>query len=419
VLLSGLDSDLVSLESAAGRLRSQLEAESCGRRFYGARGPAGFEMLGAGSSDWNVFPTGGRYAEGTALFLKSLLGVIVAEGLGRRRRGPPCAMLAGTDTSMDAIVGRLLGSAEASVRWKARRSLLGESPDSRSMRSLAREVHDSPLARRLLTVPSSRPHPYQKWQGPHFTLICLAEIGYPPGDTSLMPLRDRFYDWLFAEHHFRPPHTLVLPGQEDRVRRCAGQEGYAVWYSLALGLADARTEALVERLLEWQWPDGGWNCDKRPQARASSFHESLIPLRALSLHGALRQDRRSLAAAARAAEIFLERGLFRARRTGEIIHPDFVRLQYPHFYPYNILFGLRVMAEAGFIRDPRCREALDLLESKRLPDGGFPLEKKNWTFSDTVVTRGTFADWGPSGKQRMNEFVTVDALSILRAAGRI
>jgi SAM-dependent methyltransferase len=52
-----------------------------GRRFYGALGPAGFEVLGAGSSDWNVFPAKGRYAEGNALFLKSLLGMIAAEGL--------------------------------------------------------------------------------------------------------------------------------------------------------------------------------------------------------------------------------------------------------------------------------------------------------------------------------------------------
>jgi hypothetical protein len=36
-----------------------------------------------------------------------------------------------------------------------------------------------------------------------------------------------------------------------------------------------------------------------------------------------------------------------------------------------------------------------------------------------VTTRGTFAEWGPSGKRRSNEFVTAEALQILRAAGRI
>jgi hypothetical protein len=298
------------------------------------------------------------------------------------------------------------------------------------MRALAREIRDSRLARQLLSLRTdqgcsavdprrNRLHPYQKWQGPHFTLICLAEIGYPAGDRSLLPMRDRFYEWLLSEKHLRPPHTLILPGQEDRVRRCAGQEGYALWYSLALGLADQKTETLAERLRAWQWPDGGWNCDKRPAARIASFHESLIPLRALALHGRLRKDRASLESARRAAEVFLERRLYKGIRSGEVISPGFTLLQFPHFYPYNILFGLKVMAEAGFARDPRCRDALDLLESKRLPSGGFPLEKRNYITADAVVSRGTFADWGPVGKRRMNEHVTVDALQILSAAGRI
>src|SRR3989475_12467803 len=36
-----------------------------------------------------------------------------------------------------------------------------------------------------------------------------------------------------------------------------------------LGIADGRTNALVERLLHWQWPDGGWNCDKHSSADTS------------------------------------------------------------------------------------------------------------------------------------------------------
>jgi hypothetical protein len=77
------------------------------------------------------------------------------------------------------------------------------------------------------------------------------------------------------------------------------------------------------------------------------------------------------------------------------------------------------MTEAGFVGDSRCRDALDLLESKRLADGGFPLEKKVFITSDSVVSRGTFGDWGPVGRKRMNEFVTADALEILKAADRL
>ena len=52
-------------------------------------------------------------------------------------------------------------------------------------------------------------------------------------------------------------------------------------------LADGRTDELVNRLLKWQWPDGGWNCDKRPEADSSSFMETLIPLRALALYASI------------------------------------------------------------------------------------------------------------------------------------
>ncbi len=94
----------------------------------------------------------------------------------------------------------------------------------------------------------------------------------------------------------------------------------------------------------------------------------------------------------------------------------FLLLKFPHFYSYDILFGLRVMAEAGFIGDPRCAEALEILRAKRLPGGGWPLELREWRVTDGVSTRGTFVDWGPGGRTRANPWVTRDALFVLGAA---
>jgi hypothetical protein len=130
----------------------------------------------------------------------------------------------------------------------------------------ARRVAAAPLAHR---GPDGRMpvHACQKWQGPLCTFICLAEIGHRRGDRSLLPLRDQFREWLFAERHLLPPHSLLIPGQEDRFRRCACQEGFQAWSEMRLGIADDTTEELIRRLKRWQWPDGGWNCDKRPEAR--------------------------------------------------------------------------------------------------------------------------------------------------------
>jgi hypothetical protein len=302
-------------------------------------------------------------------------------------------------------------------------NVLDEPADSSDIQRLQQRIRSSKAVRRLLshrrsdgTIPAD---PYKKWQGPHWTLVFLAELEYPAGDESLLPMKEQFYNYVFAKEHLQSPRTLTIPGQEDRVRRCTSQEANAIWYALKLGLDDERTDRLVKRLKRLQWPDGGWNCDTRPEARISSFHETILPIRALSLYGRMKEDPESLEVARQAAEVLLCRKLFRRQRDGQVISPDFLMLQFPHFFIYNILLGLKVMAEAGFVRDERCKEALDILEAKQHPEGGFSLEKRNYRTTGEIETRGTFADWGAVGKRQWNEFVTVDALHILKAAGRL
>jgi hypothetical protein len=203
------------------------------------------------------------------------------------------------------------------------------------------------------------------------------------------------------------------------VRRCASQEGYCIYYSLALGIADERTEELANRLVKWQWPDGGWNCDKNPAAVHSSFMESLIPMRGLALYARQTGDPAARQSVERAAEIFLKRDLFKRRRDGAVMRPEFTALFYPYYWHYNILAGLKAMVEAGYIGDPRCRPALDLLETKRLPDGGFPAEMKYYQVTERQISGRSRFDWGGVHPHRMNEFVSVEALYVLRASGRL
>jgi hypothetical protein len=142
-------------------------------------------------------------------------------------------------------------------------------------------------------------------------------------------------------------------------------------------------------------------------------------MRALFLYSRLKGDPMALEAARRAAEVFLERRLFRRRRDGAVIKPEFLLLTWPDFYHYNILTALVAMASAGLVLDARCAEALDFMQSKQLPGGGFPNERRIFVTSAERVTRGTYADWGPVGKRAANEFVTAQALYVLRVAGRL
>ncbi|MBI3973771.1 MAG: hypothetical protein HY332_21045 [Chloroflexi bacterium] len=184
---------------------------------------------------------------------------------------------------MDTTVQQLLASEEPSVRFRVLVHVLDQPRDSPEIRDLQEEIRSSARVRTLLsdraadgTIPY---HPYAKWYGAHWVLAALADLGYPPGDASLVPLREQVLAcWL------SPRHVAGVPVIQGRPRRCASQEGNALWALLTLGLADERADALARNLLRWQWPDGGWNCDKRPEAASSSFHESLLPLRGLALY---------------------------------------------------------------------------------------------------------------------------------------
>src|SRR5207249_2918660 len=156
-----------------------------------------------------------------------------------------------------------------------------------------------------------------------------------------------------------------------------------------------------------------------PFVSASSSSGLVRAISTSSPHGP--KPRRTAAKAARAAaDVFLRRRLFKRVSDGKIIAPDFVSLHYPRYWHYDFLGGLTAMTQVGRIADPRCADALDLLEARRLPDGGWPAEKRYYKVSPkAMVTNADYVNWGGTSRKRMNPWVTVDALAVLRAAGRL
>ena len=98
---------------------------------------------------------------------------------------------------------------------------------------------------------------------------------------------------------------------------------------------------------------------------------------------------------------------------------EFTQLHYPVFWYYDILTGLERVGEAGLLGDPRCAEALDLLETKQLPDGGFPAEGRFYRLTKPEISGFSKYDWGGVSKRKANPWVSVHALSVLKQAGRL
>jgi hypothetical protein len=315
----------------------------------------------------------------------------------------------------DPSVKWLMSSSDPSIRYFTLVDLLDAPPDSATARRLKAQIPRSPKVRALLAGQRRDGgfgvHPYAKWNGAHWRLVSLVELGIPSTHRRARAATEDVLRWLAADAHRK--RVVQING---RWRRCASQEGNALAVCSRLGMAgDPRVRQLAADLLVWQWPDGGWNCDRGPQADHSSLHESLIPLWGLIEYQRTSGDRRVDAAIERAAEFLLCHRLFRSDHTGTPIDKTFLMLRYPPYWHYGILQALRVVALLGRLADPRAQDALDVLERQRLPDGTWAAQGY-WWYAPGARRAREVVDWGRRGP---NEMITVHALRVLKAAGRL
>ncbi|MCW5876409.1 MAG: hypothetical protein KIS85_05940 [Anaerolineales bacterium] len=333
------------------------------------------------------------------------------------------------------LINLLLNSSEPSVRWKIRVKVLGEERDSPPIRELEKEIAESPRVAALLSKVDKqgrlKAKVYAKWQGAQWVLMTLADIGYPCGMKWLQPTADEVMGAWLTERYFQEfaaeskPDAYkklrkAIPLMQGRHRVCASQQGNALYAVLALGLEDERIHQLAERLLHWQWPDGGWNCDKELDADTSTFIHTLWAMRGLHLYAQHTGDPKAARAVTRAAEVFLTRKLYKRVRDGRVIREEFIKLHYPLYWHYDILAALKVFAEIGMTGDPRLQDALALLKEKELPYGGWPAESRYYTkVSDQISLGADYVDWGGTSKKKLNEWVTADALYVLKKFGEL
>jgi hypothetical protein len=324
-------------------------------------------------------------------------------------------------SDVPAVVNGLRTWDDAAVRYLVRLELDRVARDSDEMRALANEVRMSPDCNAVIDGSLVDPHhPYRKWQGAHWALVQLAERGHPGGDPRLKQIQELVFAWILSPAFLQPNWTRQIAGQPDRVRRCASMEGNVLWASLALGVMDGRLQTLADRLGQMQWPDGGWNCDVRPQARRSSFVETVLGLRGLAAWVQATGDNTATRTLERGVELLLEHHLLFHRTDALIVptwgpRPD--KIGFPIRF-FDVLLVLELMADVRRLGDPRCNRALDLLFSKRTADGGFPMEVRRARTASKICSNCTFAQWGPGGLTQTNPWVTIRALRVLRAAGR-
>lgn len=250
----------------------------------------------------------------------------------------------------------------------------------------------------------ARRKPYRKWTGAHWRLVSLVELGLPAGHRVGVAACDSVLD-----HWAGVRRLSEVPVVNGRARRCVSQEGNAVAVACRLGLAaDSRVTTLADRLIDWQWPDGGWNCDRRPEATHSSLHETLPALWGLHEYAAATGDPRGREAVESAADLLLRREVAYATSTNQPIHADFCVPHYPPYWRYDVLQALLILQRAGFGNDPRADRARGLVRQRRRADGSWRATRRWWRPPGSHGSGVEAVDWQGVADQ----MITLNALRV-------
>lgn len=287
-----------------------------------------------------------------------------------------------------------LMSSDPAIRWQTMRDLLAaDEPEWRAERS---RVESDGWGARLLSLQDDD----GQWDGGAF---------FPAGFNREEWERDG-QPWTATCWSLAQLRELGLERSSDAARgtvRLVGEhsrwdhDGQPYWDGEVEECINGRTVAdgayfgvdvspIVERLLGEQLADGGWNCERERGSVRSSFDTTINVLEGLLEYqrsgGALGVDE----ARRRGEEYLLTRSLMRRLSTGEVVDDRFRELTYPCRWRYDVLRALDHFRAAD-VRDDRLGEAIELVRSKRQPDGRwlreYDIRGRRWFDMDDGVGR--------------------------------
>lgn len=264
---------------------------------------------------------------------------------------------------------------DPAVRWQVLRDLTGAGPDE--VAAERARVAETGWAAQLLAV---RDEDGQWAGGACFHRNFTGDFSAGQPWTATLPTLTLLRD--FGVNPAAVQDTIRLIEQNCRWEH-AGQPFFAGEVepcingrTVALGAYfGVDVEDIVTRLLGEQLEDGGWNCEAENGSVRSSFDSTLCVLDGLLEFERATGGAPELVAARRRGEDYLlQRRLFRRLSTGEVVRPEYRLFSFPTWWRYDVLRALEYFRVAGGDPDPRLAEAIELVRSRRQPDGRWLLE---------------------------------------------
>ena len=167
---------------------------------------------------------------------------------------------------------------------------------------------------------------------------------------------------------------------------------------------------IVDRLLNDQMADGGWNCEQERGSTRGAFDSTINVLEGLlEFERSAGGDGAVTAARQRGEEYLLERRLLRRLSDGEIPERRWLYVGFPNKWFYDVVRVMDYFRVARPGPDERMSEVLDIVESKRDAEGRWPLDHK---YHERLLV-----DFGDS-EGHPSRWITLRGSRILRWAGR-
>jgi hypothetical protein len=316
-------------------------------------------------------------------------------------------------TGSGSVIDWLLDS-DPSIRWQVMRDLL-DAPESEWGPERAK-VEIEGWGARLLSCQDKD----GQWAGGSFF----------PADFTPNEWRERGQPWTATSFSLSQLREFGLDPASDRAKRTVAligtnshwdEGGQPYWQGEVEECINGRTvadgayfgvdiSAIVGRLVGERLEDGGWNCERINGSIRSSFHSTINVLEGLLAYERATGGTPASQAARRSGEAYLlERKLFCRLSTGESADERFLSFTHPNRWRYDVLRGLDYFRScailAGAEPDPRLREAIDLVRSRRREDGTWPLD---WSLPGRVWFEVD------DGQGKPSRWVTLRAMRVLR-----
>jgi len=233
------------------------------------------------------------------------------------------------------------------------------------------------------------------WWSNMYTLLFLRDLGVDPASSRAKGAIE-----LVRSSVTWGPRFGNSPFFEGEVEPCIN--GRVVALGAYFG---ERSDRLVDRLLNEQLSDGGWNCQAPPSVH-SSFHTTICVLEGLlAFERAFGATASVTDARLRGQEYLLKRRLLRRLSTGDIVNPAWTQFAFPTLWHYDVLRALDYLRAAKVQPDERIEDAVARVRERRQDDGRWLLDVRH---------RNTIhEELAGSGVGEPNRWLTLRALRLL------